>query len=324
MRLSRWLAVLMVVALVAVACGGDETDETAGDTDSENPYAGLTYGIPSPLATEPGEHNINLGITCWSDANDGEVRVLDSELDVNKQISDFDTLLAQGADVLPFLPLDPNAFTGPFQRAEEAGAVVVELYNPDSEAPGSVYEASREAGEDAVEFVEEQFPDGARAVVIGGPPIPVINERVAGFTDNAEEHGIEVVDQADNLQDNVNDARRLADDLYTRNPDIDVVFGFNDNSAIGAGLAAQARDLDLLIFGMNGTQEGIEAVQDGTITATYEADQFQIGYLGAQTGAKIHAGEDVEPIAVSMTRWDETNADEWQPVEERCDALMNE
>jgi ribose transport system substrate-binding protein len=324
------MAVLMIVGLVAAACGDDDGAEDAGaqgdgaEEAAQDPYAGLTYGIPSPLATEPGEHNINLGITCWADAHEGEVITLDSELDVNKQISDFDNLLAQGADVLPFLPLDPNAFSGPFQRAEEAGAVVVELYNPDSTAAGSVYEASREAGEDAVVFVEEQFPDGAKAVVIGGPPIPVILERVAGFTDNAEARGIEVVDQADNLKDNVNDARRLADDLYTKNPDIDVVFGFNDNSAIGAGLAAKARDLDLLIFGMNGTAEGVNAVKDGTITATYEADQFLIGHTGAEVGAKIHAGEDVEPVAVSMVRWDESNADEWLPVEQRCDALTDE
>ena len=38
----------------------------------------ITYGIPSPLATEPGEHNINLGITCYAEKTGGKVITLDS------------------------------------------------------------------------------------------------------------------------------------------------------------------------------------------------------------------------------------------------------
>lgn len=331
-RLRSTSALVLVVLLAA--CGGGEGGTTATEEETAaaastatateeggGDLAGLVYGIPSPLATEPGEHNINLGITCFAEANGGEVITLDANLDVNQQINDFDSLLAQGANVLPFLALDPNAFEGPFERADEAGAIVVELYNPNSTTPGKVYEDSRAAGEDAVELVAEQFPDGAKALVIGGPPIPAVIERTGGFTDNAEANGIEILEQADNLQDNVNDARTLADDLLTKHPDVQVVFGFNDNSAIGAGLAAESRGLDLMIFGINGTQEGIDAVRDGTITATYEADQWLMGYTAAEMGANLHAGQETETdVAIDMRRWDESNADEWVPAEEKCAA----
>lgn len=309
MRRTIWI-LIAALALVITACGD------GGNAGGENPK----FGIPSPLATEPGEHNINLGITCYADSIGSEVITLDANLDVNKQISDFDNLLAQGANVLPFLPLDPNAFEGPFERAEEAGAVVVELYNPNSTAPGSIYEDSRKAGEDAVQLVAEQFPDGAKAIVIGGPPIPAVIERIGGFVDNAAAANIEVLEQADNLQDNVEDARVLAEDLLTKHPDAQVVFGFNDNSAIGAGLAAQARGLDLMIFGINGTPEGIQAVLDGTITATYDADQWGMGFQAAQMGTSILNGEEMDPIALSFKRWDSSNASEWTPAEERCAA----
>jgi ribose transport system substrate-binding protein len=261
-----------------------------------------------------------MGITCYAESVGGEVVTLDANLDVNKQITDFDNLLAQGANVLPFLPLDPNAFEGPFERAAEAGAVVVELYNPNSEAPGVVYEDSRKAGEDAVQLVAEAFPDGAKALVIGGPPIPAVLERIGGFIDNAESAGIEILEQADNLQDNVEDARVLAEDLFTKHPDVQVVFGFNDNSAIGAGLAAEGRGLDLMIFGINGTPEGIQAVADGTITATYDADQWGMGYQAAELGHQLLNGEEVQPIALDFKRWDESNVDEWVPSEERCES----
>lgn len=317
----RWVVVTAIAGATAVGCGGG--DDQGGDAATgAGTLDGITYGIPSPLATEPGEHNINLGIECWADAHDGEVITLDAKLDVNKQISDFDTLLARAAEVLPFLPLDPKAFGGAFERAEEAGATVVELYNPESSAPGSVYESSRQAGEDAVKLVRKQFPDGAKAIVIGGPPIPTVLTRIAGFTDNAQANGITVVDKADNLKDNVNDARRLADDLITKHPDVNVVFGFNDNSAIGAGLAAKARGLEnVLIFGINGTPEGIDAVKRGLITATYEADQFKIGFLGAKTGTEIRAGRSVRPIAVPMKRWDKARIGDYTPIDRRCAQL---
>lgn len=308
MRRATW-SLCAVLALLAAACGG-------GGGGGEE----VKFGIPSPLATEPGEHNINLGITCYAESVGAEVVTLDANLDVNKQITDFDNLLAQGANVLPFLPLDPNAFEGPFERAAEAGAVVVELYNPNSEAPGVVYEDSRKAGEDAVQLVAEAFPDGAKALVIGGPPIPAVLERIGGFIDNAESAGIEILEQADNLQDNVEDARVLAEDLFTKHPDVQVVFGFNDNSAIGAGLAAEGRGLDLMIFGINGTPEGVQAVADGTITATYDADQWGMGYQAAELGHQLLNGEEVQPIALDFKRWDESNVDEWVPSEERCES----
>ncbi|HWB88088.1 MAG TPA: sugar ABC transporter substrate-binding protein [Acidimicrobiia bacterium] len=309
MRRATW-SLCAVLALLAAACG-----DGGGGAGEE-----AKFGIPSPLATEPGEHNINMGITCYAESVGGEVVTLDANLDVNKQITDFDNLLAQGANVLPFLPLDPNAFEGPFERAAEAGAVVVELYNPNSEAPGVVYEDSRKAGEDAVQLVAEAFPDGAKALVIGGPPIPAVLERIGGFIDNAESAGIEILEQADNLQDNVEDARVLAEDLFTKHPDVQVVFGFNDNSAIGAGLAAEGRGLDLMIFGINGTPEGIQAVADGTITATYDADQWGMGYQAAELGHQLLNGEEVQPIALDFKRWDESNVDEWVPSEERCES----
>jgi ribose transport system substrate-binding protein len=315
----RWAALAAVLASVAAGCG-DGDDQGAGTGAGK--LDGITYGIPSPLATEPGEHNINLGIECWADAHDGDVITLDANLDVNKQISDFDTLLARGAQVLPFVPVDPKAFGAPFERAEEAGATVVELYNPESSAPGSVYESSRQAGEDAVKLVRQRFPDGAKAIVIGGPPIPTVLTRIAGFTDNADANGITVVDKADNLKDNVNDARRLADDLLTKHPDVNVIFGFNDNSAIGAGLAAKGRGMrNVLIFGINGTPEGIDAVKRDLITATYEADQFRIGFLGAKMGAEIRAGRKVRPIAVSMKRWDKARVADYPPIDQRCAQL---
>jgi ribose transport system substrate-binding protein len=300
------------------ACGGEAGTPDAASGASTTP---IVYGIPSPLASEPGEHNINLGITCYAQKTGGRVITLDANLDVNKQISDFDSLLAQGATVLPFLALDPKAFTAPFGRAKDAGAVVVELYNKDTTAPGAVYEDSRGAGADAVKYVAEKMPGGAKALLIGGPPIPAVTERMAGFKDNAAAAKITVLEQQDNLKDNVNDARALADDLLTKHPDVDVIFGFNDNSAIGAGLAAKARGLkDVLIFGINGTPEGIKAVKDGTITATYDADQWGMGYQAAELGAKLKNGGSGQPIAMPFKRWDASNADQWVAAEQRCAA----
>ena len=313
-RAAATAAMLVVVAATAASASA------RGAASVE----GLVYGVPSPLATEPGEHNINSGITCWAKAHGGKTIVLDANLDVNKQVTDFDSLLAQGAKVLPFVALDPKAFRGPIGRAKSKGATVVELYNPKTVAGGGVFESSRQAGMDAAKLVGARFPDGAKALVIGGPPIPAVIERIAGFTSQAKKYKITVLKQQDNLKDNVNDARKLADDLLTKYPDAQVVFGFNDNSAIGAGLAAKSRGKKLMIFGINGTEQGINAVKSGLITATYEADQFKIGYLGAKLGAQLQAGMKVaNRVPVSMVRWDKASVGKWVPFARRCAAITN-
>jgi ribose transport system substrate-binding protein len=309
-------AVAALLLLVLAVLAGQAH---AGSRASIN---GLTYGIPSPLATEPGEHNINMGVQCWAGAHNGKTIVLDSNLQVNKQVTDFDSLLAQGADVLPIVALDPNAFTGPFSRAKKKGAVVAELYNPKTKAPVGIFEASAQAGNDAAKLVGKAFPKGSKAIVIGGPPIPAVIDRVNGFTSLAKKYKIQILQKQDNLKDNVNDARKLADDLLTKHPDANVVFGFNDNSAIGAGLAAKARGKKMMIFGINGTEQGINAVKSGLITATYEADQFKIGYLGAKVGSQIHAGMKVRNrVPVSMVRWDKASVRKWVPFAKRCAAI---
>lgn len=319
MKKTAALVLALLPLSLAAACGGDDSPAAASGGSGAKP---LTYGIPSPLSTEPGEHNINLGITCYADKTGGKVITADANLDVNKQISDFDNLLAQGAKVLPFLALDPKAFTGPFSRAAKDGATVVELYNKDSTAPGKVFEDSPSAGADAVKVVAGKFPDGAKAILIGGPPIPAVTQRIAGFKDNAAAAKITVVEQGDNLKDNVNDARSLADDLITKHPDVNVVFGFNDNAAIGAGLVLKSRGIkNVLVFGINGTPEGIKAVKDGTITATYDADQWGMGYQAAEAGAKIQQGQTVAPIPLEFKRWDTGNAGEWVAAEQRCAAV---
>ena len=318
MKRHHAAATAALLLLVVAAIAGTASAGSSGSVD------GLVYGIPSPLATEPGEHNINSGIECWANAHKGKTIVLDSNLDVNKQVTDFDSLLAQGAQVLPFVALDPKAFNGPFGRAKAKGATVVELYNPKTTAPGGVFESSRQAGIDAAKIVGKKYPNGSKALVIGGPPIPAVLERIAGFTSQAKQYKITILQKQDNLKDNVNDARKLADDLLTKHPDAQVVFGFNDNSAIGAGLAAKARGMKLLIFGINGTEQGISAVKSGLITATYEADQFKIGYLGAKVGAQIQAGMKVNTrVPVSMVRWDKASVGKWVPFAKRCAAISN-
>jgi ribose transport system substrate-binding protein len=177
---------------------------------------------------------------------------------------------------------------------------------------------------DAAKLVGKKYPNGSKALVIGGPPIPAVLERIAGFTSQAKKYKIQILQQQDNLKDNVNDARKLADDLLTKHPDAQVIFGFNDNSAIGAGLAAKARNLKLMIFGINGTEQGISAVKSGLITATYEADQFKIGYLGAKLGAQLQAGQKVaNRIPVSMVRWDKASVGKWVPFAKRCAAISH-
>src|SRR5205823_12332889 len=60
--------VALAALLVAAAVVAGRAGAGAGGSGSIN---GLVYGIPSPLATEPGGNNINNGCQCWGGAFGG-------------------------------------------------------------------------------------------------------------------------------------------------------------------------------------------------------------------------------------------------------------
>ena len=74
-------------------------------------------------------------------------------------------------------------------------------------------------------------------------------------------------------------------DLLTKYPDVDAVWNYNDQSALGDSAAitsagktvAKADGEGIIVLGSNGDADAITAIQDGRLTGTWDSDNMASG-----------------------------------------------
>ena len=88
------------------------------------------------------------------------------------------------------------------------------------------------------------------------------------------------------------------EDLIQKNQTIDVIIAQDDNSAIGAGMALKEANLKdkILVIGLGGSTEGLNAVKSGLIDGTTYMSAVEEGYTAITAAVKYLNGEKVEPV----------------------------
>jgi len=151
-------------------------------------------------------------------------------------------------------------------------------------------------------------------------PAPFKGDILEGRIDEAKSGGkIKVLELKRNLKETLDGARLTAEDLLSSHPDIQFVWGSNDVGAIGAGLAAKAAGRKLIITGMNGSPEAVDAVKKGLITATWDANQNAAGELMVIHALQWLITGKKPPVTTNpFTRIDKSNASQYIPWPERA------
>lgn len=203
--------------------------------------------------------------------------IADANQDSTTQISQVQNFVKKKVDVLIVSPNEPDPLTPAVQRACDAKIPVIVLDRDvktdcyTSFIGGDNYEIGKRAGERAV----KALPDGGnvaelRGVLSAKPQI----ERHKGFLDAIEKNPeIKVVKQRE-AKWLRNDASKIMQQWLQGGSEIDLVYGHNDDMAIGAQLAAKGKkkDKSMKFIGIDGLAipgGGIRAVQQGDLVATF-------------------------------------------------------
>ena len=86
----------------------------------------------------------------------------------------------------------------------------------------------------------------------------------------------------------------VAENMLQANPDIQAIFAQNDEMALGAIEAAKSANKKIFIVGFDGTQDGLKAVEAGTMAATIAQQPELMGQQGLDAAVKVAKGEKVE------------------------------
>jgi ABC-type sugar transport system substrate-binding protein len=296
-RRKRGALLAALVAVAAMAASATQAAAPAGYTGQEGKAPAAypkpkiksgfkcSIGYQNPLAANESLQYMQKAAVAQAKALKCKLILLDDALDVDKQVSNMQQLLAQKVNAIVFYPLDPKATTPVLAQAKKAGVPVVAIDanfgNPKLPVtPGIVAQVWQ--GRDIQAFLQVQAlakaKPKAKVGLIGiGAPVPALKYLNAREKAYATKAGMTVVGTQDNATDDVTGGEKAGNALIQRYSDMDAVIGYNDPSAVGAVVAARAAGKKLTVIGLNGTSDGVAAVKDGRLAATVQNDSPGIG-----------------------------------------------
>lgn len=318
-KIIALLLALCMMAVLFVGCGGGGDD--GDDASNNSPSADVDdTNSPSPDDGEeetPADEPRKFGFSCDNLNTDFaaglsagfqaacnelgyEYIICDSQTDNALQASQVENMITDGCDAIVFKPFDVSGSGASSAACEEAGVpmVVVASAPIESHYDTLVGASDADMGTLKAEYAVEQMGEEFNCVfILGDLGMQQFNDiRAATEEVLAQYPGIQILD-AQFPGTSTADAMRLTENWISRGLDIDCIFAYNDQSAIGAGQAWQDSGLDLddvLIIGQGGMVQGLTALQEGLIDMTVYLTGYNFGYEGVYTADAILNGETFE------------------------------
>ncbi len=200
-----------------------------------------------------------------------EFSINDANLDLQASLAAVDDYVAQDVGALVFTPVDEAASSPAIRRVARDLTVVCEgtgVVGCATLVAISDYTAGFQVGVWTGEYAIENFDGEARVLDIGLPALTSTVARSSGFADGLQSvlpEG-EIVQSVDGAGSK-DVAVQVSADALTANPDVNIIFGINDDSALGglqSYIAAGLNTDNLLVVGFG--CEGIackNALQEG-------------------------------------------------------------
>lgn len=298
-RYAGWLALaLLAPLLTATATAGELKRIGVTVTDLGNPFfVHVARGVENAARRLAGP--------------DVKVFVVSSAYDLNRQIEQIDSFIRKKVDLIVLIATDPIAIEPAVRRAQAAGIFVVAVDVRATGADATFTTDNVQAGEKACQYIVQRLKGQGNVVIISGPPVTSITDRVAGCLPKlTAAPGIRILSADRNGGGSAEGAAAKMTDVLTVFPHIDAVFAINDPTAIGIDDAArQAGRKDFFIVGVDGAPKVKERMRDADslIAATLTQMPDLLAQKAVEAGNTLIHGRPLQkPVllipAVLLTR----------------------
>jgi ribose transport system substrate-binding protein len=219
-----------------------------------------------------------------------------SNYDVNTQTNQIDNFISAGVNLILLGAADSKGIAPAVMRAKQAGVAVVAVdVGAEGGVDATVTSDNKQAGEKDGKYVGERLKGSGQVVIVNGPPVTAVTDRVAGFLDAIKQYpGIKILSQDQNAGGSRDGGLRVMTDLLTAFPKIDAVFAINDPTAIGCDLAAkQAQRKEFFIVGVDGAPDIVPSLKDkdSLIAATAAQDPYLMAQEAVGIGYNLIEGK---------------------------------
>lgn len=333
MRITTTISAAATVAAAALLLAGCSAAAPSGGSSAAAGGEAWTIGYAAPIAAQPGQVSLAKGLADGTAELGWSTEVLDANLSADKQLSDVQTMLQKGDDVIGMWTLDSGAMQGSYAQAKQAGVPLVGVNSESPSFTSTVFWQMNlcEPGspiEQSAATIAKAYP-GGKVIVMGGPPVASITANVECFVSEAKAAGLEVVNQTDNMNDDSATASSLAADLLSVYPDVDAFWTYNDSSALGisaailqkGGTISDGSASGIVVIGNNADADAIQAIAQGRLTGTWDPDTYATGMAVVKAAKDIQDGGSGQRYVVESTYWDKSNAADFVAPDDRSYTL---
>mgnify|MGYP001085888683 CR=1 FL=1 len=191
-----------------------------------------------------------------------QVIVRSSAYDVNRQIAQLEEFIDHKVDIIILVAAHVDQISPTLEKAKRTGIKIVAVDVNAQGAHGTITTDNVQAGEVACEFLAQQLGGEGNFVVINGPPVSSVLERVAGCKSVLNNYpDIKLLSEQVNGTGSYEGGLEAMTLLMESFGEIDAVFAINDPSAAGAEQAAkQAGRKGFIIGSVDGAPTAFAAI----------------------------------------------------------------
>jgi D-xylose transport system substrate-binding protein len=300
------MAILAVAGLALGACSSPGASSSGSAATSDCTVAVSWNNFQQPRWAAKDKPNIQSTV----EAGGGEYIDADANLDTVQQLTDVETLIGQGADVLILLAQD-TAGVGPALEAAANAGVPVIAYDRLIEDESILYITFDNVGvgKAEAEAMFEAVPSGNYVLIKGDPGDPNASTFLpqgwdeAGLQDKVDAGEITIVDDqftdAWDTQEAQDNMEAIIDAANADDVAIDAVLAENDSTALGVVAALQAKGYDPIpVSGQDGDTANLQNVAKGLQYVDVWKDANELGKVAG--AAALQLCEDPDLAAVTI------------------------
>lgn len=243
-----------------------------------------SFLFPSCAKKEEGRHAKIIGVTLLTrghvfykdleeglrieaEKNDYELIVTAGEFDVGKQIAQIEDFISRKVDAIIVCPVDSKGVGNGIRKANEAKIPVftADIAAFEGDVVSHIASDNELGGKCAGEYLAKVLHGKGKIAIIDQPTVTSVLDRIAGFKKELEKFP-DITIVADVNGDGVRDrSLQVSSDILQAHPDLDGIFGINDDSALGALDAVQQfKRKNVIIIGYDATPPAVAAILRNT------------------------------------------------------------
>jgi ABC-type sugar transport system substrate-binding protein len=238
---------------------------------------------------------------------------------LNKQISDIQDMINQGAQALIVAPLNSDGLEPALAAARAKNIPVLTVDRKVNSEPCKDYvsflgsnfvEQGKRAADEMAKALNKK---GKVAILLGSSGNNVTTDRTKGFVDEMKKAAPDVEIVAQQTGEFTREkGQQVMEQIIQAQPDITGVYAENDEMALGALVAlksaGKAPGTDVQVVSIDGTRNAVQKVVDGEMAAVVESNP-RFGPLAFETLKKFLNGETVsQNVVISDKLYGKDNA----------------